>query len=144
MTSITLSTGATPKLRFGIAGRLSRATPTRKRLGDLYFDGRGVPQDYAQAACGIETRPSRVTLTPNDDSGVSRWWPGVPQDYAEAYFWHALAAAGERDASDAKEAAKDRDEAASHLTPADLSREQERARKWFEAHPGEATMTRYV
>lgn len=31
-------------------------------------------------------------------------------------------------------AAKSRDEAASHLTPADLSREQERARKWFEAH----------
>ena len=27
-----------------------------------------------------------------------------------------------------------RDEASSHLTPADLSREQERARKWFEDH----------
>jgi hypothetical protein len=27
-----------------------------------------------------------------------------------------------------------RDEAATHLAPADLSREQERARTWFEAH----------
>jgi hypothetical protein len=55
---------------------------------------------------------------------------GVPQDFAEAYFWLDLAAAGPL----AEWAAKDRDEAASHLTPADLSREQERARKWFEAH----------
>jgi hypothetical protein len=27
-----------------------------------------------------------------------------------------------------------RDEAASHLTPADLARAQERAREWFEEH----------
>ena len=59
---------------------------------------------------------------------------GVPQDYAEAYFWYYLAAAGEQDASDSKQVAKYRDEAASHLTPVDLAREQERARKWFEAH----------
>jgi hypothetical protein len=31
--------------------------------------------------------------------------------------------------------AKDRDAVASHLSPADLSRVQERARKWFEDHP---------
>jgi TPR repeat protein len=57
---------------------------------------------------------------------------GVPQDFAEAYFWLDVAAAGEQDASGSKRAAKDRDDAASHLTPADLSREQERARKWSE------------
>jgi hypothetical protein len=63
---------------------------------------------------------------------------GVPQDYAEAYFWYAQAAgklapvlAG---TSLTKGPAEHRDEAASHLTPADLSREQERARKWFEVH----------
>jgi hypothetical protein len=58
----------------------------------------------------------------------------VPEDFAEAYFWFDLAAAGKLDASDMEFAAKHRDEHASHLTPADLSREQERARKWFEAH----------
>ena len=52
----------------------------------------------------------------------------VPQDYAEAYFWLDLAAAG----TSGEIAAAERDEVASHLTPADLSREQERARKWFE------------
>jgi TPR repeat protein len=59
---------------------------------------------------------------------------GVPQDYAEAYFWLDLAAVGKLDAPVAEAAAKIRDGAASHLIPADLSREQERARKWFEAH----------
>jgi TPR repeat protein len=58
----------------------------------------------------------------------------VPRDYAEAYFWYDLAAAGELDATDSQRAAKYRGEAASHLTPADLSRAQERVRKWFEAH----------
>ncbi|HEY5330085.1 MAG TPA: SEL1-like repeat protein [Acidobacteriaceae bacterium] len=59
---------------------------------------------------------------------------GMPQDWAEAYFWLDLAAAGKLRAMLAKDAAKQRDKASSHLTPADLSREQERARKWFEAH----------
>ena len=59
---------------------------------------------------------------------------GVPQDWAEAYFWLDLAAAGKLRAMLAKDAAKQRDKAASHLTPAELTREQERARKWFEAH----------
>jgi hypothetical protein len=59
---------------------------------------------------------------------------GVPQGYAEAYFWYDLAAAGKLDASEVKRIAKFRDETASHLTPADLSRAQERAWKWFEAH----------
>lgn len=58
----------------------------------------------------------------------------MPQDYAQAYFWLDLAAAGELDASIAKIDAEYGDRVASHLTPADLSREQERARKWFEAH----------
>ena len=57
---------------------------------------------------------------------------GVPQDYAEAYYWLDLGTAGK--SSHTEQAAKFRDESASHLTPADLSREQERARKWFEAH----------
>jgi TPR repeat protein len=58
----------------------------------------------------------------------------VPQDYAEAYFWYDLAAAGKQDVSVSKRVAKIRDAIASHLTPADLSREQERARKWFQEH----------
>jgi hypothetical protein len=60
---------------------------------------------------------------------------GVPQDYPEAYFWLDLASAGKLDDSDTEQAvARIRDKVASYMTPADLSSEQERARKWFEAH----------
>ena len=99
----------------------------------LYNNGQGVPQDYTQAAewyrkaaeQGLDNAQYNLGVLYNDGQGV-------PQDYAEAYFWLDLGAAGKP--PDAEQVAKDRDEAASHLTPADLSREQERARKWFEAH----------
>lgn len=86
---------------------------------------------------------------------------GVPQDYAEAYFWQDIAASEpERikalitgnSAIDSerlrifnawltsntpffREVDKSRDDAASHLTPAEQSQVQERVRKWIEEHP---------
>ncbi len=63
---------------------------------------------------------------------------GVPQDYAEAYFWFDLAASGAIEGTKQEDVAKDRDDVASHLTPAELSRVQERARKWFENHSAKA------
>ena len=59
---------------------------------------------------------------------------GLPQDYAEACFWFDLATADKLSARLAEQTVKDRYKAASHLTPADQSRVQQRARKWFEAH----------
>jgi hypothetical protein len=66
-----------------------------------------------------------------------RWGAGVPQDHAEAYFWFDIAEAALQDRASAEAAAKARDQAASYLSPAELSRVQERARKWSEAHPAE-------
>jgi TPR repeat protein len=108
---------------------------TQELLGRWYYQGRGVPKDYAQAAIwyrkAAEQGHAIAQLELGDLYGSGQ---GVPQDYAEAYFWLDLAASRAQAFSDSKQVAKDRDEAASHLTPADLSREQERARKWFEAH----------
>jgi hypothetical protein len=101
-------------------------------LGHLYSDGEGVPQDYAQAVFWYRKAAEQGDDFAQYKLGV--WYKdgqGVPQDYAEAYFWLNLAAARE---SPIPLAAGRRDEVASHMTPADLSREQERARKWFEAH----------
>jgi len=104
-------------------------------LGDLYSKGQGVPQDYAQAAIWFRKAAELGNVGAQVKLGVLyRLGQGVPQDYAEAYFWLDLAAAGEHDASLSQKAAKYRDQVASHLAPADLSREQERARKWFEEH----------
>jgi TPR repeat protein len=110
-------------------------------LGDLYDTGRGVLRDYTQAALWYRKAAEQGDADAQDALGdLYNTGRGVPRDYAEAYFWYDLAAAGEQDASDeqdtsdTKSVAKDRDEAASHLTPADLFREQGRAGKWFEAH----------
>jgi hypothetical protein len=60
---------------------------------------------------------------------------GVAQDYLQAYFWFDLAASGKPQADLTKLAVEAREEAASHLSPADLSRAQARAQKWVEGHP---------
>jgi len=103
-------------------------------LGDLYYSGRGVSQDYTQAAAWFRKAAEQGYAAAQSMLGYLYLdGQGVPQDYAEAYFWYDLAA-GKLDASDAEQVAKFRDEAASHLTPADQSRVQQRVRKWFEAH----------
>jgi TPR repeat protein len=108
-------------------------------LGNLYLSGEGVTKDYTQAREWFRKAAEQGDADAQESLGdLYGNGQGVTQDYAEAYFWYDLAAAGEQDASDSKQVAKDRDEAASHLTPADLSREQERARKWFEDHPAKA------
>lgn len=58
----------------------------------------------------------------------------MPQNYVEAYFWLDISTA-QIGGNMTEVVAKDRDAVASHLSPADLSRVQERARKWFEDHP---------
>jgi TPR repeat protein len=105
-------------------------------LGYLYCNGQGVPQDYAQAAAWWRKAAEQGDADAQYNLGglYDAVGHGVPQDYAEAYFWLDLVAAGKLDAPDTEKGAKFRDESASHLAPADLSREQERARKWFEAH----------
>ena len=104
------------------------------KLGVLYCYGLGVPQDYAQAAAWFRKATEQADAVAQDGHGAAAFMLialGVPHDYADAYFWLDLAAAGKL--MDAEQVAKCRDIIASDLTPADLSRAQERARKWFEA-----------
>lgn len=105
-------------------------------LGGAYFDGQGVPQDYAQAALWQRRAAEQGHAVAQYYLGRAYYdGQGVPQDYAEAYFWFDLAAAGKLDTVNDEGAHKGRAAAATYLTPADLSRVQERARKWFEDHP---------
>jgi len=107
-------------------------------LGTMLEKGQGIPQDYEQAAVWYRTAA---------DSGVSAAQfslgllyaegKGVPQDYVESSFWLELAASAppKNIKLDALKAIKRvRSSVASHLTPAELSRVQERARSWFEDH----------
>jgi TPR repeat protein len=106
-------------------------------LSTCYSAGWGVAQDDVQSVVWLRKAAEQGDAT----SQYMLGWAyeahdvGIPKDYAEAYFWLDVAASGEVTRKNRKEALKRRNEAASHLTPADLSRVQERVRKWFEDHP---------
>jgi TPR repeat protein len=113
--------------------------PAQYDLGGLYYRGQGVPQDYGQAAVWYrKAAEQNFALAQYALGALCTQGRGIQQDNEEAYFWFDLAAAGKMDAKMMETVAKTRDETASHLTPADLSRVQERARKWFEDHPAKA------
>jgi hypothetical protein len=109
----------------------------------MYRDGQGVPQDYAQAAFWYRKAAEQGDAPAQVCLGLLYYeGRGVPPDYAQAYFWFYLAfrqlgASLPPPGSVAEQLAKLRDETASHLSPTDLSGEQERARDWWdwwEAH----------
>ena len=110
-------------------------------LCEMYGDGHGVPQDYAQAlawchkAAEQGLAPAQYSLGASYYNGL-----GVKQDYEEAYFWFDIAAAGKLKWANVKQedVYKYRDEAASHLSPDELTRAQERARQWFESHQSQS------
>jgi hypothetical protein len=105
-------------------------------LGAAYEVGQGVPQDYAQAAVWYRKAAEQGDAEAQFFLGLLYDdGQGVPQDYAEAYLWLDIAAAGKVIVIKQEDVTAARDDSASHLTPADLSRVQERARKWFEMHP---------
>lgn len=105
-------------------------------IATCFSEGWGVPRDDAKGIVWLRKAAeqghanSQEMLGRAYDAGI-----GVPADYAEAYFWLDVAAFGKATGSKRREIVKRRDAAASHLTPADLSAAQERARKWLEDHP---------
>jgi TPR repeat protein len=102
-----------------------------------------VPQDYAQAVAWYRKAADQGFAPAQYNLGLYYYdGQGVPQDYAEAYFWEDLAASGKlegvENGTPDSNAAKMRDEAAAHLNRELLTKAQERARKWFEAHTSPA------
>ncbi len=103
-------------------------------LGVLYYNGQGIPQDLVQSAAWVRRAAEQ------GDYGAETFMAmfymngqGVPQDYAEAYFWSDIASVGTHVGQ--KTAIDVRAAAAAKLTPTVLMQTQERARKWFAAHP---------
>lgn len=110
--------------------------PAQDNLGNLYFSGEGVLQDYTQAAYWCRKAAERGDAHAQYDLGSLYYLGnGVPQDFAQAYFWIALAASGKLEGVKREDVEQLLDDAASHLTPAELSQVQERVRKWLEQHP---------
>ncbi len=106
------------------------------RLGVLYANGVGVPLDKTQSAAWFQKAAEQGYVYAQEMLGSDYLTgEGVQRDYAEAYFWFDIACASKAREVVAGIRATQRDAAAIYLTPAELSREQERVRKWFEDHP---------
>ena len=59
----------------------------------MYELGRGVPQNYAEAARWYRLAADQGSATAQHDLGVMyHFGQGVPQNYAEAVRWYRLAA----------------------------------------------------
>jgi uncharacterized protein len=109
-------------------------------LGDAYYLGVGVQRDYTVAVYWF--RKAAEQGDTGAQFGIGDLYfrgLGVPQSYSRAYFWLDLATAGASPKplfglDPSAGMAEERDEAASHLTRAEMLRVQEQADRWFESH----------
>ena len=104
-------------------------------LGGMYYEGKNVPQDYAEAIKWYRKAADQGHAGAQFALGfmyvVGR---GVPQDHVQSYFWFSLAAsrsAGE----DYKKYSEKRDQVALKLPPEHLMKAQQMTREWEAKHP---------
>ncbi|MGO4916793.1 tetratricopeptide repeat protein [Pseudogemmobacter sp. W21_MBD1_M6] len=90
----------------------------------MYFNGNGVPQDYAEAMTWFRLAAEQGDAGAQNNLGMMYkiGW-GVPQDNQTAHMWYNLAAA-----SGNPKSGKWRDELAAMMTPPAIEEAQRRAR----------------
>jgi len=122
---------------YRIAFRLNRkwaeqnSPEAQYNLGILYAMGRGVPQDYAEAAecyrkAADQGHPfARTNLGMLYDSGQ-----GVPQDPVRGYMWFEIAASASAQEEIRKYAESLRDKIASRMTPDQIAEAKRLALEW--------------
>jgi TPR repeat protein len=107
--------------------------PASTSLGLMYYKGRGLPQDYAEAIKWYRLAADQGDAAAQGMLGVMYvHGEGVPQDYVQAHMWLNLAAsrypASGKVARD--DAVKVRDQIASKMTPEQIAEAQKLAREW--------------
>jgi TPR repeat protein len=96
------------------------------KLGEMYAKGDGLPEDDAEAMKWWQKAADQGNVDAQHNLAVS-YFSGedVPQDYVQAYLWWNLAAAtGDADA------AKDRDNVATKMTPAQIEQAKALVAAW--------------
>jgi uncharacterized protein len=95
-------------------------------LGVMYVNGKGVPQDYTEAARWFHLSADQGNAFAQFNLGdIYALGRGVAQDYVQAHMWYNLAGA-----AGLPEAAKNRDDVAKKLTQAQITEAQRLAREW--------------
>ena len=98
--------------------------PAQLNMGGMYEQGLGVPQDYAQAIVWYRKAADQGYAFAQAQLGdMYRDGLGVPQDYVRAHMWYNLAASH-------GSSAKDRDDIAAKMTPAQIAEAQRMASEW--------------
>lgn len=106
---------------------------TQYNLALMYDYGQGVPQDYAEAANWYRRAAEQENANSQYNLGVMyAKGQGVPQDYVLAHLWFNIAASQFPVSNREKreQAVKNRDRAASLMTPAQIAEAQRLAREW--------------
>ena len=99
-------------------------------LGVMYFDGRGIPQDDAEAVRWYRLAADQGDTSAQNNLGLMyALGRGVPQDYVAAHMWLNLAAA-QSSGEDRDLYMKRRAEVAELMTPEQIAEAQRRAREW--------------
>jgi TPR repeat protein len=99
-------------------------------LGNAYYNGRGVPQDYVEAVSWYRTAADQGVAGAQFYLGNAYYnGRGVPQDYVEAHKWRNLAAS-RADVEDQKTFAERRDEVAKEMPLQQVAEAQKLAREW--------------
>ncbi len=109
----------------------------QEELGDFYYFGTGVPQDFTKAAYWLRKAAEQGDVGAQFEIGDLYFkGRGVPQSYPRAYFWLDLAAAqaSPNTLLGNVPLTEMRDEAASHLSRTEVLHVQKRAERWFKSH----------
>ncbi len=97
-------------------------------LGSMYFSGLGVSQDFVEAFQWFYKAAEQGNASALNNLGAMYGkGQGVPQNHSEAYIWLSIATM-----SGNKEAIRNRDFAASNLSPEELGLAQNRAKKLYQ------------
>ena len=103
------------------------------KLGVLHDNGRGVPQDYAQANKWYHAAAEQGH--PSAQYNLGRWYTiglDIPQDYVQAYKWLELAAAGFplSDLEGRSSGVRIRDSITAIMTPTQIAEVKNLAHEW--------------
>jgi uncharacterized protein len=117
-----------------IVARAERGDPAAEaRLGYLFSTGRGVPQNYDEAAKWFYRAATRGNANAQFALGMAyNKGQGVPRDYVLSYLWLDLSAA-QAVGSDRDFKTTMRDAIASKMTPQQLLTAQQLALKWYKS-----------
>ncbi|HIN12434.1 MAG TPA: sel1 repeat family protein [Acidobacteria bacterium] len=129
----------TPKQRAGSDWAADQGVAEAQyTLGGIYREGRGVPQDYAEAVRWYRLAADQGYGEGQSDLGAMYFQGrGVVQDYVQSHMWRNLAALRQT-GQDHELSVNARDALASLMTPAQVAEAQRLAREWDAAHPGSA------